>query len=205
MDTEKSKTTCDICGASNDKSALFCGICGNKLKSKDEPINEVNPSLQEDPIDEVQLDFEDEPNSEIKIIGLGSAIRLGFTNYFNFNGRSSRAEYWWWILFYILTSMVPLIGPFINLILIIATISLTTRRLHDIGKTGWWQLIFIFMYILLFVLLIPFFIATAIIGIVAFIIWFILFLTITIWWIRWMATRGNFGPNKFGPDSNYYY
>ena len=204
MASDKSKYICNICGGNNDPLALFCGICGNKLNSKDKPSNEVTSSLQEEPDDEVNPSLQDEPGSEKKMIGLGSAISLGFTNYINFNGRSSRAEYWWWILFYILTSMIPLIGPFINLILIIATISLTTRRLHDIGKTGWWQLIFIFMYILLFVLLIPFFIATAIIGIVAFIIWFILFLIITIWWIRWMATKGNDGPNKFGPSTNIF-
>ena len=185
--------------------ALFCDVYGNKLNSKDKPNNEVTSSLQEEHIDEVNPSLQVEPSSEKKMIGFGSAISLGFTNYINFNGRSSRAEYWWWILFYILTSMIPLIGPFINLILIIATISLTTRRLHDIGKTGWWQLIFIFMYILLFALLIPFIIiATVGLGLPALIIWFILFLIITICWIRWMATKGNDGPNKFGPPANIF-
>ncbi|MBN18610.1 MAG: hypothetical protein CL758_03920 [Chloroflexi bacterium] len=202
MTTEKPKDTCDICGTNNDKSALFCGICGNKLNSKKDTINQTQSNLNNESKKELNENLQDSLNNKTKKIGLISAIHLGFSNYFNFNGRSSRSEYWWWILFYILSSITPVIGPFINLASIIPTLSLTTRRLHDIDKTGWWQLIIIIIYILLFILLIPFFIATAIIGILAFIIWFIFFLTITIWWIRWMATKGNDGSNKFGPQPN---
>ena len=172
---------CPICQNESDRGARFCGICGTEMSSNEVITDATQPR-----------------------VGFGTAIGLGFKNYFKFKGRSTRAEYWWFVLFYFLVSLIPIVNWFVWVVFIIPTISLTTRRLHDIGKTGWWQLIFIFMYILLFVLLIPFFIATAIIGIVAFIIWFILFLIITIWWIRWMATKGNDGPNKFGPPTNIF-
>ena len=35
------------------------------------------------------------------------AIKLGFQNYFKFKGRSTRSEYWWWVLFIVLAG-IPL-------------------------------------------------------------------------------------------------
>ena len=74
MASDKSKYICNICGGNNDPLALFCGICGNKLNSKDKPSNEVTSSLQEEPDDEVNPSLQDEPGSEKKMIGLGSLI-----------------------------------------------------------------------------------------------------------------------------------
>lgn len=78
---------------------------------------------------------------------------LAFKKYANFNGRSTRSEYWYFIIFNIIIIFVlRIIGIFINsganvlgflysLFIIIPTLSVSVRRLHDIGKSGWMILI----------------------------------------------------------------
>tara|TARA_A100001011_G_scaffold149790_1_gene158066 strand:+ start:8757 stop:9137 length:381 start_codon:yes stop_codon:yes gene_type:complete len=85
------------------------------------------------------------------------AIKKGFQNYFNFSGRSSRSEFWYFYLFIlILTSITTFIDTFIFgyhpeelgttgviflLLTIIPQLSIIVRRLHDVGKSGWWFLL----------------------------------------------------------------
>ena len=77
---------------------------------------------------------------------------------FNYRGRASKSEYWWFFLFYILAGVASQFldevvlghsfwinyGPIniiVNLILIIPILSAGARRLHDTNKSGWWQLL----------------------------------------------------------------
>ena len=85
------------------------------------------------------------------------SIEKCFKNYANFNGRATRSEYWWFILFGVLvsfgTSIIDFIidptGNFIlfnsiaSLVLIIPQLSAACRRLHDTGRSGWWQLLYL--------------------------------------------------------------
>ena len=71
--------------------------------------------------------------------------------YTDFEGRSRRKEYWMFILFYLIFYIVlsvidSLIGTYIlssifSLGLLIPSISIAARRLHDTSRSGWWQLI----------------------------------------------------------------
>ena len=87
----------------------------------------------------------------------GTAIATFFKRYFDFEGRSSRAEYWWFFLFNYLILIAALILDIIifgiaamdetilfqglwSLATFIGMISLAVRRLHDIDKTGFWLL-----------------------------------------------------------------
>lgn len=77
------------------------------------------------------------------------AIKLFFSNYTNFSGRSRRSEYWYFALFNVavtvVLSMLPqslsMIGGLWSLATLIPGLALAFRRLHDIGKSGWWLLI----------------------------------------------------------------
>ena len=117
-------------------------------------------------------------------MNFSEAISSGFQNYANFSGRAQRSAFWYWVLFCFLAGLVtagidyaifgseswmPLNSLF-TLATIIPNLSVAARRLHDIDRTGWWQLLH----------LIP------LIGTIVLIIWW--------------ASRGKPGPNRFGPD-----
>ena len=74
-------------------------------------------------------------------------------NYCNFDGRASRSEFWWYFLFTFILGVVMTIAfhwnptvlnvvtGAVNLLLLLPGIGLSVRRLHDIGKSGWWLLL----------------------------------------------------------------
>lgn len=68
-------------------------------------------------------------------------------NYFQFKGRAARPAYWWYTLVYFLTYMIisfTNIAPLewlMGLALLLPTVGLGVRRLHDINMSGWWMLI----------------------------------------------------------------
>ena len=92
------------------------------------------------------------------MISFVGAVKLGFQRYFDFSGRSTRAEFWWWILFGFLAAVVLTIVDNIlgtngeyggtgvitglwGLATLIPGLAVTVRRLHDINKSGWWLLL----------------------------------------------------------------
>ena len=115
-----------------------------------------------------------------------------------FSGRSCRAEYWYFVLFFWLifcvltlidsqvgpeftvpielseipeeTERLPVVSAIYSFALILPYIAVTTRRLHDVDKSGWWQLISVIV----------------IIGWIPLIVWSI--------------KSGTIGPNRFGAD-----
>ena len=87
------------------------------------------------------------------------AIRSGLGNYANFKGRAVRSEYWWFFLFGFLVQMAALsfaegslgsaIGNLAGVALLLPSIAVGVRRLHDVGKRGWWLIIPIVNIVLL--------------------------------------------------------
>lgn len=107
-------------------------------------------------------------------------------NYVNFSGRARRKEYWMFFLISILigfglglidgvlglrsTGSIGMLGLLYNLFILLPSFAVGARRLHDLGRSGWWQLI----------VLIP------IIGVIVLIVWY--------------ASEGESGSNAYGDD-----
>ena len=83
------------------------------------------------------------------------AVKDGFNRYADFSGISTRAQYWYFILATNLATFVgslivgEMVGNLISLLSIIPTIAGAVRRMHDVGKSGWFVLIPIYNLILL--------------------------------------------------------
>jgi len=115
-------------------------------------------------------------------MGFVEATKSFFTRYTDFSGRSSRSEYWWaylgvMLIFFVLGFVAGLLGDVGMIILGIAylgilvpSIGIGVRRLHDVDKSGWMMLI----------ALIP------ILG--------------GLYLLYLYVTKGTTGPNRFGPD-----
>ncbi len=104
-----------------------------------------------------------------------------WSNYVNFNGRARRSEYWYPVLcnfvvslaLGILANLVSFLGILMGLFslaVILPSLSVAVRRLHDVGKSGWWLLI----------VLVP------LVGGVLLLIW--------------ACTDSNPGENQYGPN-----
>ena len=78
-------------------------------------------------------------------VGFIDAIKLFFTRYADFQGRSRRSEFWFAALFTGLASglaaIIPVVGFLWPLAILVPSLAITIRRLHDINKSGWWVLI----------------------------------------------------------------
>ncbi len=123
------------------------------------------------------------------------AIRNNFSKYATFSGRAPRSEFWWWALFTFIANIIlgaidmalfgttiigpegfsaqtnfsPLAGIF-SLAVLLPSLAVAVRRLHDTDRTGWWW----------FLLFIP------LIG----------FIVLVVFW----ASEGTRGPNRYGED-----
>jgi uncharacterized membrane protein YhaH (DUF805 family) len=74
------------------------------------------------------------------------AVTTGFGKYVDFSGRASRSAYWWFVLAYVILAVVSgFIHQYVYFIVILAfllpLLAVGARRLHDIGRSGWWLLI----------------------------------------------------------------
>ena len=113
------------------------------------------------------------------------AIKMAIQqNYCNFSGRSSRSEYWWFALFGLLLGTVVsmvfgfsetlnyVVSGVVSLGLLLPSLGVAVRRLHDTNHSGWWLLI----------CLIP------VVGTIVLLIWFI--------------KDSDHHPNQYGPEPN---
>jgi uncharacterized membrane protein YhaH (DUF805 family) len=84
-------------------------------------------------------------------VSFSEAIQDAFSKYATFSGRSSRAAYWWYALFQVLALLVAAIldaalktwvlYALVVLALFLPSLAVGIRRLHDVGRSGWWLLI----------------------------------------------------------------
>jgi uncharacterized membrane protein YhaH (DUF805 family) len=104
------------------------------------------------------------------------SIKTCFNKYADFDGRASRSELWWWVLFVVLASAATsIVGPvasgLFSVGVFLPNIAVAARRLHDTDRSGWLQL----------VVLIP------LIGLILM--------------VYWCVQEGK-EPNRFGPPAN---
>ncbi len=80
------------------------------------------------------------------------AVISVFTNYANFKGRATRSEYWYFVLFNLIVCAVltgltkassefAILSMLYSLAAFIPGLAVVVRRLHDVGKSGWWYFI----------------------------------------------------------------
>lgn len=76
-----------------------------------------------------------------------------FKNYTNFDGRARRKELWFFYLFcfiagFVSATMNKTLSSIVFWVLFLPQIAVASRRIHDVGKSGWFQLIPIYNIVL---------------------------------------------------------
>ncbi|MFC8732219.1 DUF805 domain-containing protein [Luteimicrobium sp. NPDC057192] len=114
-------------------------------------------------------------------MSLPESVRSVLTNYANFTGRARRSEYWWFtlaafVVYVVLgslgraSSIFTVLYLLVALALLVPSLAVGVRRLHDTDKSGW-------------------FILLALVPLVGGIVLLVFY-----------ATAGTDGPNRFGPS-----
>ena len=130
-----------------------------------------------------------------------TAIKTCLGKYANFKGRALRSEFWYFILFAVVISGVlqavsGLLYFVFSLAMMLPQLAVSARRLHDIGKSGWWQLLVLggaWAVAIFELILIGAFVNLrlwAVLGCLG----LIPFLALVVWYCR----KGQ-GDNRFGP------
>ena len=125
----KSMKNCLNCHTDNPDTAKYCKQCGCKLR-----------------------------------MGMKDAVEICFDNYATFSGRASRSEFWYFALFsciclFVVSFMASIVDALMlndsdrgilclfvmflcQIVFFLPLISVSVRRLHDIGLNGLWNLLF---------------------------------------------------------------
>ena len=153
--TSSLTNTCNECGSPNRIEAEECTMCGSNqfaegYSSKKKTLEKVrsSPSI-----------------GRKKRVSFAQAIISGYKRYFDFSGRSTRAEFWWFLLFIYLVAPISLgfiegvvilivsgeealdaasgtvLASCFWLVSIVPYWAIIVRRLHDNNASGWWVLI----------------------------------------------------------------
>ncbi len=92
-------------------------------------------------------------NFETLKMNVEQATRTSLGKFADFSGRSSRPEYWYFLLPVIVILIVanlidsilldgmPILGTILGLAALVPTLSAGVRRLHDTDRSGWWLLL----------------------------------------------------------------
>ena len=146
-------------------------------------------------------------------MSFGEAIKSVFSKYATFSGRARRSEYWYFVLFNVLFmlgfALIARVFPeakfltylylVYSLAIVIPSLAVGVRRLHDIGKRGW------NMFILLIVALLNSSItvlgkSSLKIGSGVLLILSIIALALTVLIVVWLCKDSQPGENKWGPN-----
>ncbi len=138
---------CPNCGNDLPESAGFCPACGAKISVTKEQIGEQPKAESYNQTYDQQYAYQSEDyiNPDAGKVDFVTAIKLFFQNYANFEGRATKSEYWWAVLFNVLAStavsFIPYVGAVASVALLIPGLSVSVRRLHDTGKKWTYMLI----------------------------------------------------------------
>lgn len=121
-------------------------------------------------------------------MGFGDAVRSVLGKYATFEGRASRSEFWYFVLFLVIVNIIlnivdmsllntvmltdagkiGILSSLFSLAMLLPNLAVAARRLHDVGRSGWWLLLLLT-------------------GIGSLVLLF------------WYVSRGQEGPNDYGP------
>ena len=129
-----------------------------------------------------------------------------FARYFDFEGRSARPEFWWFYLGHIIVGFIvgfidngvfpdlpleqrPIMSIYL-LVSLLPALGVGARRLHDVGRSGWWQALVYVPWLATAVL--PWFMEA--VGLITLMLTVLGFLVLT-----WFTARpGDEGENAYG-------
>lgn len=90
-------------------------------------------------------------------MSFATAVRTCLSKYVDFSGRARRSEYWYFFLFFMIVSFVAgfidgllgmttfagfgILSIVVLLALLLPSLAVAVRRLHDTDRTGWWLLL----------------------------------------------------------------
>ena len=157
-------------------------------------------------------------------MGFGEAIRVCFGKYARFGGRARRSEYWYFFLFTFLAGLLAgfldaiigrlagvhdflLLSVISNLALLLPSLAVTVRRLHDTNRSGWLLLGWIGYDVIVVVAYNAMLRGVDVsvepnnsIVIIAAVLLVLCALAYAIFLFVCMVLSGNEGPNFYGPD-----
>ena len=155
------------------------------------------------------------------MLSFGEAVSICWKKYSDFKGRARRSEYWWWALLSLIAgtvakfidgtfnllfsaSSINIVSIIVWLVLIIPSLAVATRRLHDTGRSGWWIVALAVVGVIEVIL--SFIIADSVPSLLwYYVLWFVILilLLLSLILLYFEVLDSHKGENQYGPSPKY--